>query len=149
MKYNTKSGKYKLKNPQKYIGNKDKIFFRSSLELRMMNYLDNSKLIDKWSSEEVVIPYRSPINNKIRNYYIDFFVYINNRKILIEVKPYKFTKPPKNQRVKSYPRQLKEFLNNCSKWTFAKNYAKMNECDFQILTENHLNNLNDFFQTYL
>jgi hypothetical protein len=38
------------------------------------SFLDRHKDVTKWNSEEVVIPYRSPLDNKIHRYFTDFFV---------------------------------------------------------------------------
>ena len=59
-----KKGLYKPKNISKYKGDYRKIVHRSGLELRFMRYLDGNDSILKWSSEEIVIPYRSPLMAK-------------------------------------------------------------------------------------
>ena len=64
-------GRYVLKNPDKYVGNKDNIVYRSSWEKVMMINLDNNPNVWKWTSEETVIPYISPLDNRRHKYYMD------------------------------------------------------------------------------
>ena len=56
------SGKYKPKNPEKYKGDINKIFWRSYWEFKFMVFLDTHKDILRWNSEEVIIPYTNPID---------------------------------------------------------------------------------------
>ena len=65
-------GKFRCNNPEKYAGNCTNINFRSSWEFKIMRHLDNDTNIIEWSSEEIIIPYRSPLDNKIHRYYPDF-----------------------------------------------------------------------------
>ena len=57
--------KFNPKNPQKYIGNSANIICRSLWERTFCKYLDENQNILRWSSEELVIPYVSPIDDKI------------------------------------------------------------------------------------
>lgn len=68
-------GKYVLKNPDKYLGNKDNIVYRSSWEKTVMINLDTNPNVWKWTSEETVIPYISPIDNRPHKYFMDFTVF--------------------------------------------------------------------------
>ena len=54
-------GRYSPKNPRKYIGNPRNIIYRSLWERKFMVYCDQSDNILEWGSEEVVIPYVSPL----------------------------------------------------------------------------------------
>ena len=67
-------GKFRPKNRKKYNGNPSEIIYRSSWELKFMNYCDNNNKIVKWSSEEIIIPYRCPTDNKIHRYFPDFYI---------------------------------------------------------------------------
>ena len=71
-------GKFKPKNRTKYKGDPNAIIYRSLWELRFMRYLDTTSSILKWSSEEVVIPYRSPIDGRRHRYFPDFWIKIIN-----------------------------------------------------------------------
>ena len=85
-------GKYKVKNPHKYKGDPTKVIYRSSLELKFMNFLDNHPDVSEWNSEEVVIPYLCPTDRKYHRYFVDFWMKRKNssgevQTFLIEVKP--------------------------------------------------------------
>ena len=64
-----------------------------------MRYFDNNVNVLEWASEEVSIPYQSPLDGKVHRYYPDFLVKVkrgpDTQIIVIEVKPEKQTKPPK------------------------------------------------------
>ena len=96
-------GKFKPKNPKKYKGNPTNIVYRSLLERRFMVYLGNTPAVLKWSSEEIIIPYVSPIDNRVHRYFPDFYMKYKNKygmtvNQLIEIKPSKQTKPPNPKR---------------------------------------------------
>ena len=88
-------GKFKVKNSQKYKGNPSNIIYRSLMELRFMKHCDSNDKILKWSSEEIAIPYISPIDNKRHRYFPDFLIQTKKGWTLVEVKPSIETKPPK------------------------------------------------------
>ena len=79
-------GKYQPKNPQKYRGNVNNIIYRSLWERKFLVYCDTSDNIIEYASEEIALPYRSPIDNKIHKYYPDF--YIKVRESNGEIKKY-------------------------------------------------------------
>ena len=86
-------GKYKVINYKKYIGDPTGVIYRSLWERKVMVYFDNRKEVKRWSSEEIVIPYRNPFDGKIHRYFPDFYcerVDPETGKIvkeIIEVKP--------------------------------------------------------------
>ena len=41
-----------------------------------MKYCDSNPNILEWGSEEVVIPYRSPLDNRVHRYFPDFYMHI-------------------------------------------------------------------------
>ena len=51
-------GKFEMKNPSKYIGNKTPMA-RSSWETVFMRMLDEHQGVAKWASESIQIPYRN------------------------------------------------------------------------------------------
>ena len=61
-------GHFKPKNPTKYIGNPIHIMYRSLWERKFMVFCDSTKSVVRWGSEEVVIPYFSPIDKKFHRY---------------------------------------------------------------------------------
>ena len=58
------SGKYTPKNPSKYYGDPTKITYRSLWERKCMLIFDDNPNILKWGSEEIAIPYMSPVDRK-------------------------------------------------------------------------------------
>jgi hypothetical protein len=142
-------GRFKPRNPEKYKGDPTNIIYRSGWELKLMSYLDKHPHVVKWNSEEIVIPYRSPIDGKMHRYFPDFYVEQINRqkkkeKVLIEVKPYAQTKPPKvqntkkNKPTKRYINEVKTWGINSAKWNAAEEFCKDRGYIFKIITENDL-----------
>lgn len=141
-------GLFKPRNPNKYRGDPTNIIYRSSYELRLMSYLDAHQDVLEWSSEEIVIPYRSPIDNRIHRYFPDFFVRrktVDNliESVIIEVKPYIQVSEPKPliKGTKPTQRYLKEVQTwgvNNAKWNAAEQFCKQREWKFQIITEKDL-----------
>jgi hypothetical protein len=135
-------GKFKPKRPEKYIGNPTNIIYRSLWELRLMRYFDESPSIIKWGSEEIIIPYRSPIDNKIHRYFPDFFVQTKSRDgsintTIIEVKPYAQTKEPviSEKKTRRYIKEVYTWGVNSAKWKAAEEYCADRKWEFKILTE--------------
>lgn len=142
-------GRFKPKNPQKYAGDPTNIIYRSRWELVLMSYLDKHSKVIEWSSEEVVIPYKSPIDGRWHRYFMDFKVkQINNEgvqeTILIEVKPKKQTRPPDMKKTKTgkptkrYLQEVQTWGVNEAKWKAAIEYCKDRKWKFQIFTEDNL-----------
>ena len=97
------SGKFQPKNPKKYKGNLSNIVYRSSWEARCMSYFDKNENVIWWSSEEIIVPYRSPVDGKVHRYYPDFIIKVKQKDggiktIMIEIKPEYQKKEPKVQR---------------------------------------------------
>lgn len=141
----TYKGFFKPKNPQKYDGDPTNIVYRSSWELKLMIYLDDHKDVIKWSSEELIIRYISPIDGKVHRYFPDFVVTKINKegkreKSLIEVKPAYQTQPPKKQSkiTKKYINEVKTWGINEAKWKAANEYCKDRGWTFHIFTEKEL-----------
>jgi len=138
-------GKYTPKHPEKYSGNPEKIIYRSSWELKYMNWCDRTSAVLKWESEETVVPYRCPTDNKLHRYFIDFKTYIkakdgSTKIYLVEVKPFAQTIPPiyPGRQTKSYINQVATFVKNQAKWTAATKYAEDRGYTFIVLTEKEL-----------
>ena len=116
------------KNKDKFIivknkQNGGKIKYRSSWELKFLQWCDNNPNIKKVISEGIKIPYY--YKNKLRNYYPDFVILYKDKKLLIEIKPKNMIMNEQNQ----------------AKFNAAKKFAKEKNLDFLILTENELKNL--------
>ena len=139
-------GRYKPQNPNKYDGDPTTIIYRSLLERRFMVYCDTKSHILKWSSEEVVIPYVSPIDNRYHRYFVDFMIQYRDgvgalRTVLVEVKPKSQTSPPKRPEGKLTRRFLTEVKTwgvNEAKWKAAVEYCKDRKWHFQLITEKEL-----------
>jgi hypothetical protein len=138
-------GKFTPRDPKKYMGNPTNIIYRSSWELRVMNYFDRNPNILQWASEEFSIPYISPIDGRRHRYYPDFMIKsrekdgrISTR--VIEVKPKKQCQPPKKRSkiTKAYLSEVKAWGINSAKWTAAKEFCADRKWDFVILTEQEL-----------
>lgn len=141
-------GKFKPKNPNKYLGNYTNIYYRSSWELSLMLWCDNNSQITHWSSEEVAIPYLCPTDNGWHRYFVDFYIrFSNNSSYFIELKPEKYTLPPEPPKTKngmSKKRHINEvftYVKNQAKWKAAAAYAEQNNAKFQVWTEKTLKGL--------
>ena len=140
------SGRYKPKNIRKYEGNPANIKYRSLWERQVMKWLDNNPAVIGWNSEEVVIPYRSPLDNRIHRYFVDFWIKFRDKNgdiktNLIEIKPFTQTKEPKKTTKKPTRRFIKEVATwgvNQAKWKAADDYCKDRLWEFKIITEKEL-----------
>ena len=138
--------KYKIKNPNKYLGNPTNIIYRSLMERRFMEWCDSNDKCYKWSSEEVVIPYISPIDNKQHRYFPDFLIQTPKGWFLIEVKPFTQSRPPKKlvvenlelKKKRRYIKSVQTWLVNEAKWKAATKVCEKKGWSFQILTEKQL-----------
>ena len=138
-------GKYYPSFPRKYKGDPTNIIYRSLWERKFMVYCDKNQNILEWASEEIAIPYRSPIDNRVHRYFPDFYMKVKetNGKIknyVIEVKPAKQTKPPKKpkRQTKGYIREAYEYARNQAKWKMAKEFCADRQWEFKVVTEKEL-----------
>jgi hypothetical protein len=139
------SGQFKPSNPQKYVGDYKNIIYRSSWEARVMNWLDKNPSIVSWASEEVVIPYVSPVDGKWHRYFPDFVVKVKDKNgtvktMMLEVKPKKQTKAPEQQKrvTKRYITEVTTWGVNQAKWKAATEYCLDRNWEFKLITEDHL-----------
>ena len=138
-------GKYYPSFPRKYKGDPTNIIYRSLWERKFMVYCDKNQNILEWASEEIAIPYRSPIDNRVHRYFPDFYMKLKetNGKIknyVIEVKPAKQTKPPAKpkRQTKGYIREAYEYAKNQAKWKMAKEFCADRQWGFKVVTEKEL-----------
>jgi hypothetical protein len=110
-----------------------------------MKYCDSNQNILEWGSEEVFLPYRSPLDNRIHRYFPDFYIKVKEntgkiKKYIIEVKPKKQCIKPKPQKKKtrSYIYEVREYAKNQAKWKAARSYCLDRGLEFKILTEDEL-----------
>jgi hypothetical protein len=147
MSYGTNSykGWFQPKKPEKYKGDPKNIIFRSSWELRCMKYFDDNPNILWWSSEELVIPYISPIDNKRHRYFPDFIIKVKRKDdtvmtYVVEVKPESQTKKPVQgkRRTKKFLKEAATYAVNQMKWKAADEFCQEHGWQFKILTEKDL-----------
>lgn len=105
-------------------------------------YLDKHPEVVSWSSEELVIPYISPIDGRPHRYFVDFVFKKNNGEtIVVEIKPYNQTIAPvlkEGQQKRTYIKQVQTYGINTAKWKAADKYCKNKGWKFVILTEKDL-----------
>ena len=138
-----KATRFYPKNPSKYVGDSTNIVMRSSWERKLANWCDINPSVTKWNSEEIVIPYFSKADNKMRRYFLDFIVQLRTvegklETLLIEVKPNAQTKKPKNSKRKANSTFINEnytYMVNQDKWEAARAYAAKHGMKFVVLDE--------------
>ena len=138
-------GKFQPSYPRKYKGDPTNIIYRSLWERKFMVYCDTNENILEWGSEEVIVPYKSPVDNRFHRYFPDFYIKYKDangriKKSLIEIKPFKQTQEPKVQKrkTKGYIYEVVEYAKNQAKWSAAKEWCLDRGYEFKVLTENEL-----------
>ena len=138
-------GKYQPSFPKKYKGDPTNIVYRSLWERTFMKYCDTNENILEWFSEEIAVPYRSPIDNKIHRYFPDFYIKVKEsngsiKKYIIEIKPKKQTLEPipQKRKTKGYIYEVYEYAKNQAKWNAAKEWCADRGYEFKVLTEDNL-----------
>jgi hypothetical protein len=130
-------GIYPHNNLKKFFG-KLPIVYRSSLELLFINRLEQLDTVDKWSSEQIIIPYT--IFGEVHRYHTDFTVILKDgRKYLIEIKPLSLV--PLNE---AAIRRSPEMYKNACKWKAALEWSKNNGYIFKVITEDGIKSMNIF-----
>lgn len=120
--------------------------FRSSWERIAFIYCDTEPNIIAWSSEGLAIPYISPKDGEQHKYYVDLIIWARAPdgtivKSLVEIKPKKQTTPPKKtarKRQLTFDREMLVYLINKAKWDYGRLFAKNNNFNFVIWTEDEL-----------
>jgi hypothetical protein len=132
---------------KRYGGNKEKIKLRSKFEKWVLfNYIERNPLIKEWNYESHKIPYFDSVKNKNREYIPDFYIeFTNNKKMLLEVKPYSHIFPSILENVKFsdlnerqlfyYNRMVSNAENNLIKFKAANDWCLDKEMEFCIFTE--------------
>ncbi len=135
-----KQGKYIPRLPKKYKGDYRNIVYRSSWEYKFMQWCDNTSSVIEWGSEEIAIPYISPVDGKRHKYYPDFYVKVGNKKYMVEVKPTRQTKEPRTQKkiTKRYVTEVVTYSVNKAKWKAAEEFCKDYGWEFMLITEKEL-----------
>lgn len=124
------------RHPEKYVGDVDKIFARSSWEVTVMKKFDSHPDVLRWGSEEISIPYLSPADSRVHMYYPDFFMeYVDKHgvvhKEIVEVKPQHESEAA---HAKS-DRSKEALIINEAKWKSATLYCEQRGMLFRVITE--------------
>ena len=137
--------KYKPSYPDKYQGDSSNIICRSSWERKFCRYCDLNENIIQWCSEELIIPYISPVDKRVHRYYPDFIIRVKEstgqiKTYVIEVKPKRQTQPPKKKSrvTKSYIYECKTYAVNQAKWKAATEFCMDQGWEFMLITEKEL-----------
>jgi hypothetical protein len=137
-------GWFKPKNPGKYKGDASNIVYRSTWEVRVMKWLDEHPQVIWWGSEELPIPYISPVDKKKHKYYPDFIakMRLKDGKVMtyiIEVKPLAQTKMPKQKRkTQKFIQEMATYAVNQEKWRAADIFCQEHGWKFLVVTEKEL-----------
>ena len=140
----TYKGRFQPKNPKKYNGDADNIIYRSTWEVRVMKWLDEHPNVIWWASEELPIPYKSPLDNRMHRYFPDFIAKIKQKDgsvmtYIIEVKPLEQTKMPiQKKKTQRYIREAATYVVNQEKWKAADIFCQEHGWKFKIMTEKEL-----------
>jgi hypothetical protein len=135
----TARGKFKVNNPEKYVGVGDPTY-RSSWEMTFMMFCDNNPAVQQWASESVKIPYQDPLTGKNTVYVPDFLIVYVDKDMkkhaeLIEIKP-------KNQSmlesVGKNPYNQAQYVKNMAKWQAAQAWCKRMGLRFRVVSEEDL-----------
>ena len=132
------SGKYDIVNASKYVGESVPVY-RSSWELAFMRMCDSHPNITKWASENVKIPYRSPVDGKYHNYVPDFMVQYTDKDgvqhvELVEIKPSNQTTL---ENAKSTGQKIQTAIN-AAKWTSAQEWCQRKGIRFKVINEDQI-----------
>lgn len=135
-----KQGLYTPTNPEKYIGDLNKINYRSSWELSMNKFLDNNVKVIRWAVEPWPIQYLKPTTGRIHKYFPDYYIELldkNNRirKIVMEIKPESQTKKTRSRNPKNKLYEEVQFAVNTAKWQACKAFCDQHGLEFQLVTE--------------
>lgn len=135
MAYKTR---FNPKNISKYVGDASKINCRSLWERNVCKFCDDNINIKKWTFEEIAIPYLSPLDQKIHNYFPDFLIeFEQNGKLntwMLEVKPKKQTFLKENASKK----EKITWIINQAKWKAAQAYCQKHGMEFKVITEKEI-----------
>ena len=104
-----------------------------------MRMCDNHPNIFKWASENIKIPYQSPLDGKYHNYVPDFMIqyqdkYGKEHVEVIEIKP-------RNQTTMESARtqgQKVQTALNAAKWVAAQEWCKRKGIRFKVINEDQI-----------
>ena len=140
-----RQGIFKPIHSEKLIGASDPVY-RSSYELKFFRWADTNSNILAWGSENIIIPYTSPLDGRVHRYFVDNFVIFKDKnnvkqKFLIEIKPAAQVAKPtnvKNKQRRTILYEQKTWIINQAKWKAAEEWSNRKGYKFLILTEKEL-----------
>ena len=106
--------------------------------------ISNEGKVQIYFSEELVIPYRSPVDNKMHRYFPDFIAKMRQKDgsvmtYVIEVKPDAQTKMPvQKKKTKRFIQEAATYAVNQEKWRAADIFCQEHGWKFLVLTEKDL-----------
>lgn len=143
-----KQGYYKPIHPHKCT-NTGSIQYRSGLERNFMIWCDKNAKVLEWGSENVIIPYLSPVDQKVHRYFVDMYIKMKEvdriGKYLVEIKPYKQTiapVPSKRKKESTVIYEQATWLINQAKWDAARQFAVKHGMKFIIITDEDIEKMN-------
>lgn len=137
-------GLFQPKNPGKYLGDSSNIVWRSLWERSFMKYCDETPGVLKWASEELFIPYVSPVDGRVHRYFPDFMLEVQStsgvKRFVIEVKPKAQTELPRERKrkTKRFITEMATYAINQAKWNAAKAWCEQQGLSFLVFTEDVL-----------
>lgn len=163
---NYHQGNFIPKNKEKVLklNSKGGVYYRSSWELKIMNWLDVNAKVTKWGAECITIPYQmthfeknGDHSVKSHNYYPDFYYEIIDgnsiKKVIAEVKPMKeylmakslleqesskMAVPSSIKKLKNLEYDIKMAYKNKNKWETMIKFCDKKGWEFIIITEDIL-----------
>ena len=109
-----------------------------------MKWLDEHPQVIWWGSEELPIPYISPVDKKKHKYFPDFIakMKLKDGKVMtyiIEVKPLAQTKmPTQKKKTRKYIQEMATYAVNQEKWRAADIFCQEHGWKFLVVTEKEL-----------
>ena len=143
-----RTGEFVPKHPEKYIGTKTVLEYRSSWEMRAMEFFDNNVKVVGWSYEEIKIQYLKPQmgGGFTQSYYIpDVYVEYYDRdgvlqREVLEIKPKAQTAPPTSKNAKKKIYESYTWAVNKAKWLAAERWCEFHQLKFRLITETSIFN---------
>lgn len=162
-----KQGNYIPRNKEKVIKLNDLggIYYRSSLELKFMTWLDNKSDIIRWGAECIRVPYeiinfKNKESVEIHYYYPDFYYELKKSDgsvdmVVAEIKPLKeynmvvkltegMIEIPENthiKKLKNLEYDIKMAYKNKKKWETIIKWCELKGYKFIIITDDLLNKI--------
>lgn len=137
-----KQGYFDVSKSSKYVGEQP-VIYRSGLEYKAFVAFEKASTIEQWSSEPNFIKITYTYNNKQHNYHIDAYLkYTNGKQQIVEIKPHYQVEQPQLSKFRTneqFIKALDVYQRNVAKWKAAYEFAKANNMEFKILTDNTIN----------